>query len=55
MLPADNSPVIDQGDAFGAVQDQRGVPRPVGLPGYPNAAGGDGSDIGSVELRTAST
>jgi hypothetical protein len=51
MLPADNSPVIDQGKAFGAATDQRGLTRPVDLPGYPNAPGGDGADIGAVELR----
>jgi hypothetical protein len=53
MLPAANSPVIDQGNAFGATQDQRGLPRPVDLSGYPNAPGGDGSDIGAVELQLA--
>ena len=53
MLPADNSPVIDQGSAFGATEDQRGLPRPVDLPGYPNAPGGDGTDIGAVELQPA--
>jgi IPT/TIG domain/Right handed beta helix region len=51
MLPADNSPVIDQGNSFGSGADQRLFTRPVDLPGYPNASGGDGSDIGSVELQ----
>ncbi len=51
MLPADNSPVIDQGNSFGSGEDQRGMTRPVDLPGYPNAPGSDGTDIGSVELQ----
>jgi hypothetical protein len=53
MLPADTSPVIDQGKAFGATLDQRGLTRPVDLGGFPNATGGDGSDIGAVELQLA--
>jgi hypothetical protein len=53
MAPAFTSPVIDKGKAFGLTTDQRGAPRPVDLPGYPNAAGGDGSDIGAVELQPA--
>ncbi|HEY5240399.1 MAG TPA: IPT/TIG domain-containing protein, partial [Polyangiaceae bacterium] len=51
MAPAFNSPVIDQGKAFGSTTDGRGLARPVDLPGYPNATGGDGSDIGAVELQ----
>ena len=42
MLPASNSPVIDQGNAFGETVDQRGSPRPA-----------DGADIGAVELTEA--
>lgn len=53
MLPADTSPVIDAGSAFGLISDQRGIGRPIDLPGYPNAAGGDGTDIGAVELQPA--
>ncbi len=53
MLPADTSPVIDAGSAFGLTADQRGMTRPVDLPGYPNASGGDGADIGAVELQAA--
>lgn len=50
MAPAFTSPVIDKGKSFGSSTDQRGSTRPVDLPGYPNATGGDGSDIGAVEL-----
>jgi putative cofactor-binding repeat protein len=49
-LPA-TSPAIDKGAAFGATSDQRGVLRPIDFPSIPNAAGGDGSDIGAVELQ----
>jgi parallel beta helix pectate lyase-like protein len=49
--PALASPVIDQGAAFGLGSDQRGLGRPVEIPTIPNAAGGDGSDIGAVELQ----
>ncbi len=51
MAPAFNSPVIDRGNSFGLRTDERGSTRPVDLPGYPNAPGGDGSDIGAVELQ----
>jgi hypothetical protein len=47
-LPALNSPVIDQGDAFGETVDQRGAPRPTDDPQVPDAV--DGSDMGAVEL-----
>jgi hypothetical protein len=49
--PAITSPVIDQGAAFGLGSDQRALGRPVEIPTIPNAAGGDGSDIGAVELQ----
>jgi hypothetical protein len=51
MAPALTSPAIDQGGAFGLTADQRGVLRPIDLPSIPNAAGGDGSDIGAVEFQ----
>jgi hypothetical protein len=46
------SPAIDKGkrNGFGPAKDQRGSPRPVDYPFKPNAAGGDGSDIGAFEL-----
>jgi hypothetical protein len=49
--PALTSPVVDKGAAFGLGTDQRGLGRPVEIPTIPNAAGGDGSDIGAVELQ----
>lgn len=51
--PALASPVIDQGAAFGLTADQRGQGRPFEIPSIPNAAGGDGSDIGAVELQAS--
>jgi len=51
--PAVTSPVIDQGSAFGLSTDQRGNGRPFEIPSIPNAAGGDGSDMGAVELQAS--
>jgi hypothetical protein len=49
-LPARTSPAIDKGDAPGRLaKDQRGQKRTVDTD-VPNADGGDGTDIGSVEL-----
>jgi hypothetical protein len=54
MLPAGTSPVIDQGHAPDSLtQDQRGEPRTVDT-GIVNPPGGDGTDIGSVELPASS-
>jgi hypothetical protein len=51
MLPAGTSPVIDQGHADASVTiDQRGDPRTVEVPGITDPPGGDGTDIGSLEL-----
>ena len=50
MLPAPTSPVVDQGIAVRPT-DQRGVVRPIDFPSIANAPGGDGSDIGAVELQ----
>ncbi|HQZ95644.1 MAG TPA: choice-of-anchor Q domain-containing protein [Pyrinomonadaceae bacterium] len=49
------SPAIDKGSSFGSTTDQRGpgFGRPIDLTGIPNAAGGDGSDIGAFEAQTA--
>ena len=44
-----SSPAIDGGVANLSTTDQRGVARTNDLPGTPNAAGGDGTDIGSTE------
>jgi CSLREA domain-containing protein len=50
-LPALAGPAIDRGlAAAGVTTDQRGLARVADQPGTANAAGGDGSDIGSVEV-----
>lgn len=50
MLPSNTSPVIDQGHAqAGLSSDQRGDPRSVDN-GKTKPPGGDGTDIGAVEL-----
>jgi CSLREA domain-containing protein len=46
-----NSPAIDKGYSFGLTEDQRDFGRPFDKASYPNATGGDGSDIGAYELR----
>jgi hypothetical protein len=54
MLPAANSPVIDQGsaaDQSDPSHDQRGSARPADFSGIANPLGGDGSDIGAVEVQ----
>ena len=43
----------DKGHSSGRSSDQRGLPRPVDNPIIPNAAGGDGSDIGAFEMEGA--
>lgn len=48
-----NSPAIDKGNAFGLGADQRGFVRPFDNPAIPNPTGGDGSDIGAVEIQQA--
>jgi hypothetical protein len=50
--PAATSPVIDAGSAFGLTGDQRGLARPFDAI-TANAAGGDASDIGAVELQVS--
>jgi CSLREA domain-containing protein len=49
MRQAATSPVIDQGLSYTGF-DQRGVQRPIDIPSRPNAPGGDGGDMGAVEL-----
>jgi uncharacterized repeat protein (TIGR01451 family) len=53
--PRPDSPAIDKGNSFGLTTDQRGFTRPVDLnnASFPNASGGDGSDIGAVEVNYA--
>lgn len=52
------SPALDKGNfVAGVTTDQRGLTRPIDNPAIPNAAGGNGSDIGAVEHQfpTAAT
>ena len=44
-----DSPAIDAGHSGGAAMDQRGLPRPIDDPNRPDAAGGDGCDMGAYE------
>ena len=48
-----DSPALDKGNCFGCSLDQRLVTRPVDLDDatYPEAVGGDASDIGAVERQ----
>jgi hypothetical protein len=51
-----SSPAIDAGlstGAIDAIHDQRGFIRPVNFTGIPNAAGGNGADIGAFEVQKA--
>jgi len=51
-----DSPAIDHGLAAGGeTADQRGFKRPLEIPEVPNAAGGDGADIGAFEVQVART
>ena len=43
------SPAIDKGKSFGLTSDQRGLARTYDNPNFPNASGGDGTDIGAYE------
>ena len=47
------SPAIDKGNGTGT--DQSGLTRPVDNPMIANASGGNGADIGAVEVRMAPT
>ncbi len=54
MMPLPGSPAIDQGkNLSGLATDQRGRCRTYDDPGILNAIGGDGSDIGAVEINPA--
>jgi CSLREA domain-containing protein len=48
-----DSPAIDKGNSSGSTTDQRGEPRPFDFDDvqFPDATGGDGSDIGAYELQ----
>ncbi|HXJ77017.1 MAG TPA: choice-of-anchor Q domain-containing protein, partial [Candidatus Dormibacteraeota bacterium] len=53
--PLPGSPAIDKGKNFnGAATDQRGFARTINMAGIPDAANGDGTDIGAVEWQDAS-
>lgn len=45
------SPALDAGERSGYQRDQRGLPRSFDAPGVDTAAGGDGSDIGALEMQ----
>jgi hypothetical protein len=46
------SPATDRGlSSAGAIVDQRGLTRPVEIPGLANAPGGDGTDVGAFEQQ----
>ncbi len=53
LLPG--SPAIDKGKSADVITDQRALPRPFNNLSVPNAAGGDGSDIGAFEDQPANT
>jgi predicted outer membrane repeat protein len=52
LKPSASSPVVDQSYSY-ALTDQRGAERIVDNPNKSNVTGGDGSDIGAVELSLA--
>lgn len=54
-LPLAGSPTIDKGKNFGSTTDQRGSARPSDNGAIANAVGGDGSDIGAVEVQVPAT
>lgn len=43
---------IDKGHSSGSSIDQRNLVRPCDDPGIPNAAGGDGADVGAFEVQS---
>jgi hypothetical protein len=45
------SPAIDAGINIGEAFDARGQPRTIDNPAVPNASGGDGTDIGALEVN----
>ncbi len=50
LSPLPGSPVIDKGKTSPGIPDQRGRARPFDYAVIDNATGGDGSDIGAVEV-----
>ncbi|HZJ16010.1 MAG TPA: CSLREA domain-containing protein, partial [Chthoniobacteraceae bacterium] len=55
FAPRGNSPALDGGNSFGLVNDQRGLARIANSPHRPDAPGGDGADIGAVEINPFGT
>ena len=53
FLPQSGSPAIDKGNST-LTPDQRGAVRPQDSTSIPNATGGNGADIGAVEVAQAS-
>jgi hypothetical protein len=53
MLLQAGSSAINAGGGVWLTADQRGLPRPILLPGYPLRPGSDGTDIGAVEMQAA--
>jgi len=53
LAPQPGSPAIDKGRTWPDAVDQRGRGRPYDNTDVANAAGGDGSDIGAVEVSLA--
>ena len=51
--PSLTSPLLENGKVFAGFADQRGQARPFDVPSIANAASGDGTDIGAVELQAA--
>ncbi|HEX2979623.1 MAG TPA: choice-of-anchor Q domain-containing protein [Anaerolineaceae bacterium] len=51
LLPAMESPVIDQAACNEQLTDQRGLPRPFDYPEIPNPENGSGCDLGAVEVQ----
>lgn len=46
---SNTSPALDRGNSFDITQDQRGLPRPIDIPGIPNAS--DAADMGAYEAQ----
>ena len=54
LLPALSSPVVNAGIANGLSTDQRGLARTALITSIPNKGASDGTDIGAVEIQSAS-
>jgi hypothetical protein len=50
MALLNGSPALDRGHSFGLAAEQRGEPRLIDAV-FPNAAGGDGADVGAFEVN----